>query len=133
MSVYHFIKELKVKDMSIKMETSSLSARDKVASVVNMLKIDHSLASLKDSLMILNKIKNGIADKNIEKLSAEINYLIALEYKKLNKKQEMRKYAKISINLYNKCKITTLEDSLPILSELLPDHMHEGVVKSRIN
>jgi len=44
----------------------------------------------------------------------------------------MKRYAEKSIELYEKCNIKSLEDSIPILSELLPDYMHEGVVKSML-
>ena len=105
---------------------------DKISRVVNMLKADHSLATLEEALAILSEISEIKRDKRINKLLAEINYLIAVEYKKQGKLEDMKRYAEKSIELYEKCNIKSLEDSIPILSELLPDYMHEGVVKSML-
>jgi len=113
-------------------EENKNNTMDRVSGVVNMLKIDHSLETLKEALMLLTEIEEEKRDKTVNKLLAEISYLIAVEYKKQKKREEMLKYAEKSFELYKKCNITSLEDSIPILSELLPDYMHEGVVKSRL-
>ena len=113
-------------------EKAKNNIMDKVNMVINMLKIDSSLSTLEEALTLLSEIKEEKRDKVVNKLLAEINYLIAVEYKKMKNFEKMKQYAEKSINLYKKCNIVSLEDSVPILSELLPDYMHEGVVRSRL-
>lgn len=113
-----------------KKEKTKNYVMDKVSRVVNMLKINQSLKTLKEALRLLSEVEEWKRDKMVNKLLAEINYLMAVEYKKQGNLKEMQQYAKTSIDLYKKCNITSLEDCVPILSELLPDYMHEGVVKS---
>ena len=113
-------------------ESLNPSAVDIISRVVNMLKIEHSLTSLQDALAMLTEIEEKKRNKKVIKLLAEINYLIAIEYRKVGKHQEMLQHAEISVDLYKRCNISTLEDSIPILSELLPDYMHDGVVQSRL-
>jgi len=110
----------------------NLYLKDRMSRVINMLKMDHSLYSLEEAFSMLTEIKGEEKDITIKKLLAEICYLIAMEHKKRNEYEEAYKYAQMSIDLYKECNISTLEDSMPILSELMPTYMHEGVVKSSL-
>jgi|GEM_PF-2748509 len=113
---------------------AKVNVSDIISRVLNMLKIDHSLASLKDALALLGEVVIEERDERVKKLLAEVNYLIAVEYKKMNKRPEMLKHARKSINLYKTINTSTLENSIPILNPILPhvlpDHMHEHVVES---
>jgi len=68
---------------------------------------------------------------HLKKLLAEICFLIAQEYKSMDK-FKAHKFAEESMNIYRSLHIDSLEDAAPILSSLLPDLMHEGVVQERI-
>jgi len=68
-----------------------------------------------------------------KKLLAEICFLLAKSnITNRDSTVEGRKLAEESISLYNELNLTTKDECLPILSKLLPDFMHEGVVKSRL-
>jgi len=121
-----------MENRNIEKQGSNPYVGDIIARVVSMLKMGHSLDSLRDSLALLTEIEAERRDKRVNKLMAEINYLTAVEYRKMNNHRQMREHARASIDLYKKCNISTLEDSVPILSELLPDYMHEGVVEARL-
>jgi len=98
----------------------------------NMQKMDHLLSAFEEAFAMLTEIEEEKRGAFTKKLLAEMCFLIATEYKKRGEYRKVREYAKLSIDLYKECNISTLEDSVPILSELLPDYMHEGVVKSRL-
>ena len=100
--------------------------------IIDIPKIDYLLSSLEEAFAMLAEIEEEKRGAFMKKLLAEICFLIATEYKKRGEYEKVRKYAQMSIDLYKESNISTLEDSVPILSELLPDYMHEGVVKSRL-
>jgi hypothetical protein len=114
-----------------KKETSNPYVRDRISRAMDILK---ALPSLEEVFDRLPEFKEEKRDTLLKKLLAEICYLIAMEYKRSGDYEKVHEYAQISIDLYKECNISTLEDSVPILSEslLLPDYMHEGVVKTRL-
>ena len=63
------------------------------------------------------------------KLLAEICFLLA---KSKIITDEGRRLAEESIRIYQELNLKTEDECLPILSKILPDLMHEGVVKSRL-
>jgi lipoprotein NlpI len=67
------------------------------------------------------------------KLLAEVYFLLAKEYKRRGDLENARKFAELSIKLYKKLEIKTLNDAKPILWKYLPDIMHEGVVERFIS
>ncbi len=95
--------------------------------VINMLKEDSSEKTLLIAYGELKKLKNK--DDEAKKLLAETCFLLAA----ISKNKKLREsYAKEAIEIYDELKIDKLKDATPILWWLLPDQMHEGVVKSRI-
>ena len=83
-----------MKDRTAAKETTKM---DIVGRVVNMLKINHSLETLKEALMLLTEIDEERRDKIVNKLLAGINYLIAIEYKRQGKLEDMRKKQKDAV------------------------------------
>lgn len=69
--------------------------------------------------------------RDVNKLQAEVCYLMAQNIRSGNP-QLARKYAQESIDLYRGLDIQTLQDAVPILHERLPEMMHGGVVKYRL-
>ena len=67
-----------------------------------------------------------------DRLVAEIAYLLALDYKSQGDTEKSEEYAELSINHIKEVDPRTLRDSLPILSEYLPEFFHDGVVKFRV-
>ena len=67
-----------------------------------------------------------------KKLLAELSFLIAKEYLKIGNQAEAARYAEESLDFYGDIKIETLDDSVPILSKILPEKMHEGIVKDSL-
>lgn len=76
----------------------------------------------------LSNIPQGQRTVELDKLQAEICYLLARGLKSTNTELAKR-YAEEAIALYERMNIQSLEEAAPILWEKLPDHMHEGVVK----
>ncbi len=88
------------------------------------------------SKTVLEKAYNKLSETgtkiyNSKKLKAEICYLLA---QKIKDKDIIRakKLALESIKIYEDLDIKTIEESIPILDEKLPEYMHEGVVKERL-
>ena len=105
-------------------------SEEEISALKNTLKDhDYSRDSLEMAYLILSQIKDR--GRETEKLQAEICYLLAEEIKKTDVFRA-KKLAEESIGIYKKLTIQTLEESVPILWEKLPDHMHEGVVKNRL-
>lgn len=121
-----------MKSSNTRKQRAKVNVTDIISRVVNMLKIEYSLASLEDALALLTEVGPEERDNRVNKLLAEVNFLIAVGYKKMNKRQEMLKHAHESIDLYRTINILKLEDSVPILQHLLPDYLHEGVVESKL-
>ncbi|MGB8217708.1 MAG: hypothetical protein WCE94_10455 [Candidatus Methanoperedens sp.] len=97
------------------------------SAIINMLKEDSSENTLLIGYGKLKNLKNK--DKYAKKLLAETCFLLAA----ISKEKKLRaSYAKEAIEIYDELKIDKLTDATPILWWLLPDQMHEGVVKSRI-
>lgn len=90
---------------------------------------DTSLKNLLDNYEHLNVEYSHLVQ--LKKLLAEICFLIAQEYKSIDKLKAY-KFAQESMNIYRDIHIDSLEDAEPILHSLLPDLMHEGVVQERI-
>lgn len=100
--------------------------------VVLLLNLNTSLASLMYAFTCLSEIPDDERGYLLNKLMAEVCYLIGLKYKENCDLERAEKFAEMSIRLYERCNISSLKESVPILANLLPEHMHEGVVKSRL-
>ncbi len=68
-----------------------------------------------------------------KKLLAEVSFLLAKECLKNGDRLNARKYADESIELYSDLNIKTLDAAVPELSNLLPEIMHEGVVRENLS
>ena len=79
----------------------------------------------------LGNIPQGQRTGELDKLQAEICYLLARSLK-LSNRQLAKKYAEEAITLYERMNIQSLEEAAPIFWEKLPDQMHEGVVRSTL-
>jgi hypothetical protein len=102
----------------------------KIAEQVAVLRVDHSEDSLLQAYSHLTSL--GERGRDGDKLLAEVCFLLALERKKKNDMKGAGKYAEEAVGLYSRLKIQSQEDAIPLLGNLLPDLMHEGVVKAQI-
>ncbi len=91
---------------------------------------NQSLDALQSQFKKLNAVQ--LETDSMKKLYSEICYLMALEYLGQGDKEQSRKFAVAAIDNYKKVDTSSLEKSLPILSNILPEIMHEGIVKERI-
>jgi hypothetical protein len=98
-----------------------------VSNVIQMLREDSTLETLLKAYNLISRVSKH--DRNVEKLRAELCFLIAREYSRTGEWKKSRKFAEESVAIYRRLKVDTLESAIPILDWLLPDYMHEGVVK----
>lgn len=83
---------------------------------------------LQESYSWLSNVPKGQRTGELDKLQAEICYLLARDLTR-SSRQLAKKYAEEAITLYERLNIESLEEAAPIFWEKLPDQMHEGVVK----
>jgi hypothetical protein len=94
---------------------------------------DPSDENLKKGYTNLKSISIDKMTREEKKLLAEICFLLAKNMiSKGDKTGEGFKLANESVSLYEELNLKSKEETIPILSKILPDFMHEGVVKSRL-
>ena len=92
-----------------------------------------SIGNLQNAFTALKSIPIGDMTYEEKKLLAEVSFLLAESIiSKGDSPGEGRELAEESIRIYQELNLKTKVECLPILSKLLPDFMHEGVVKSRL-
>jgi len=89
--------------------------------------------NLQQAYTTLKSILIGDMTNEEKKMLAEICFLLAeSKISKGDSTGEGHKLAEESIRIYQELNLKTKDECLPILSKILPDLMHEGVVKSRL-
>ena len=91
---------------------------------------DYSVSVLKSAHAELSRI--GVRTFEVNQLQAEVSFLLAQTLRESDMTRA-RELARESVGLYERLNIQTLEDAAPMLWERLPDYMHEGVVRNRLN
>lgn len=105
---------------------------DQVSRAMGMIRVDHSLMTLQRALSLLESIPVSERERDIQKLFGEVNYLIALEYEKTGNEEKMAQHARTAIEYYKEVSVLSLTDAVPLLTDLLPEIMHEEVIKHRL-
>lgn len=89
--------------------------------------------NLQKAYTTLKSIPVGKITKEEKKLLAEVCFLLAKNMiSKRDKTGEGFKLANESVSLYEELDLKSKDETIPILSKILPDFMHEGVVRSRL-
>lgn len=89
--------------------------------------------NLKKAYTTLKSIPIGKMIREEKKLLAEVCFLLAKSMiSKGDPAGEGTKLANESISLYEELNLKSKEETIPILSKILPDFMHEGVVRHRL-
>ena len=70
--------------------------------------------------------------RDILKLEAELLFLLAKKAKKDGRISEATKFGEKAIEIYEEINVRTLNDAAPFLWWLLPEYMHENIVKRDI-
>ncbi len=94
------------------------------------LEADISLQNLRRHYEDLSQLRER--DEHSTKLLAEICFLIAREHDRSGNIPAAERFARESIALYEQIDTESFETAAPILSEHLPELMHEGVVRFRL-
>ena len=100
---------------------------EKVAIVQKMIRLDSAVQTLKEAYSILKK--SDLANRKVVKMLAEVCFLLMRYYKNVRNAEEAKRFGRESIRNFEQLGIETLEEAIPFLDWLLPDYVHEDVVR----